>query len=55
MTQITACKNTMCDFNYDGHCGCDEVSLDVTGSCIDCIIDSIYTDTEDDTDGKDTD
>lgn len=44
MTQIKSCKNTMCEFNFMGECGCEEVSLDVSGSCIDCTIDDFYTD-----------
>lgn len=46
MTQIKSCKNTMCEFNFMGECGYDEVSLDESGNCINCIIDSIYTDTD---------
>lgn len=52
MTQIKTCKNTMCDFNFMGECGCEEISLDESGNCIDCIIDSIYTDMEDDINGN---
>lgn len=43
-TQIKSCKNTMCEFNVMGECGYSDVSLDESGSCINCIIDSIYTD-----------
>jgi len=46
MTQIKSCKNAMCEFNFMGKCGCDEVDLDASGNCIDCTIEDIYTDTE---------
>ena len=50
LTQIKTCKNTMCVINIMGVCGCNEVSLDESGSCIDCIIDDIFIEGAGDTD-----